>query len=53
MGNVQGITELAPKILKIGFVYTDSKMCWLEALAEGVFYCVTVRSELLCSYVYV
>ena len=24
--------EFAPKILKMGEIYTDSKMCWLEAL---------------------
>ena len=42
----QEITEFAPKILKMGEIYTDSEMCWLEALGlvgggyrpgEGVF----------------
>ena len=32
MGKYQEITEFAPKILKMGEIYTDSKMCWLEAL---------------------
>ena len=26
----QEITEFAPKILKMGEIYTDSKMCWLH-----------------------
>ena len=34
----QEITEFAPKILKMGEIYTDSEMCWLEALT-------TVRSH--------
>ena len=25
-------TEFTPKILKMGEIYTDSEMCWLEAL---------------------
>ena len=25
-------TEFTPKILKMGEIYTDSDMCWLEAL---------------------
>ena len=33
----QEITEFAPKILKMGEIYTDSEMCWLEALADPEF----------------
>ena len=29
----QEITEFTPKILKKEEIYTDSEMCWLEALA--------------------
>ena len=28
-------TEFTPKILKMGEIYTDSEMCWLEALSTG------------------
>ena len=38
----QEITEFTPKILKMGEIYTDSEMCWLEALGVvmHVFMCV-------------
>ena len=29
-------TEFTPKILKMGEIYTDSKVCWLEALGTDV-----------------
>ena len=32
----QEITEFAPKIVKMGEIYTDSEMCLLEALQEVI-----------------
>ena len=34
MGKCREITEFAPKILKMGEIYTDSEMCRLEALVK-------------------
>ena len=28
-------TEFTPRILKMGEIYTDSEMCWLEALGSA------------------
>ena len=42
----QEITEFAPKILKTGEIYTDSEMCWLEALKTLYVRCAIGIGEL-------